>query len=85
MAVFTPVLAENFLAASDEIKEESTIYTAAGHGKYGWVNVDDIAEAGVDVLLDESIPCGTEILITGPELFNGYEVGIHIHCTRGNQ
>ncbi|WP_129709509.1 ergot alkaloid biosynthesis protein [Priestia megaterium] len=48
------------------IKENKEIVTATEDGKVGFVDADDIAEVGVNALIDE-IPHNTNHLITGPE------------------
>lgn len=48
------------------IKANKEIVTATQDGKVGFVDADDIAEVGVNALIDE-IPHNTNHLITGPE------------------
>ncbi|KAL0580563.1 hypothetical protein V5O48_001475 [Marasmius crinis-equi] len=59
-----------------EIRDANQIISAAGDGKYGWVSVEDIAEAAFCAIVDPSEELYGEYLITGPELLNLDEVAV---------
>ncbi|WP_250294428.1 NmrA family NAD(P)-binding protein [Streptomyces atroolivaceus] len=48
------------------IREEGAIWTAAGSGRVGFVDVEDIAAVAVHALTDEYAP-NTDLVLTGPE------------------
>ncbi|KAK1217818.1 hypothetical protein PQX77_019526 [Marasmius sp. AFHP31] len=50
------------------------VVSAAGDGKYGWVSVEDIAEAAFSALTVPAEELYREYIITGPELLNLDEV-----------
>lgn len=53
------------------IREEGVIRTAAGSGRVGFVDAEDIAAVAVRALTDERAP-GTDLVLTGPEAL-GYD------------
>ncbi|MBD0423324.1 NAD(P)H-binding protein [Streptomyces sp. TRM S81-3] len=53
------------------IREEGVIMTAAGSGRVGFVDADDIAAVAVRALTDDDAP-GTDLILTGPEAL-GYD------------
>lgn len=55
------------------IKNEGVIVTATGEGRVGFVDAEDIAEVGMQALVDEQ-PHNTDYLITGPQALNYAEV-----------
>ncbi|WP_327675775.1 MULTISPECIES: NmrA family NAD(P)-binding protein [unclassified Streptomyces] len=60
---------QNFTGAHPHavsIREEGAIWTAAGSGRVGFVDADDIAAVAVHALLDAKAP-NTELVLTGPE------------------
>ncbi|MER5966060.1 NAD(P)H-binding protein [Streptomyces sp. NPDC002057] len=60
---------QNFTGAhahADSIREEGTIRTAAGDGRVGFVDADDIAAVAAHALTDERAP-DTDLVLTGPE------------------
>ncbi|WP_412520542.1 NAD(P)H-binding protein [Actinomadura madurae] len=48
------------------IREDGTIWTAAGSGRVGFIDAGDIAAVAVHALTDEQAP-NTELVLTGPE------------------
>ncbi|MEU1406889.1 NAD(P)H-binding protein [Streptomyces sp. NPDC005728] len=48
------------------IRDDGVILTAAGTGRVGFVDADDIAAVAVHVLTDDRPP-GTDLVLTGPE------------------
>ncbi|MEK3947418.1 NAD(P)H-binding protein [Paenibacillus sp. FSL H7-0703] len=67
---------ENFTEGQhvSTIKNTSTIYSATGDGRVGFVSADDIAEVGVRALIDDK-PHNTAHVITGPQSLTYGEVG----------
>ncbi|MFI0482214.1 NmrA family NAD(P)-binding protein [Actinomadura sp. 9N215] len=60
---------QNFTGAhvhAASIREDATILTAAGDGRVGFVDADDIAAVAVHALTDEHAP-NTDLVLTGPE------------------
>jgi uncharacterized protein YbjT (DUF2867 family) len=55
---------DHYHAAS--IKQEGVIVTAAGEGRIGFIDAEDIAAVGARALMDER-PHNTEHLLTGPQ------------------
>ncbi|MEU2562440.1 NAD(P)H-binding protein [Streptomyces longispororuber] len=53
------------------IRDEGVIRTAAGSGRVGFVDAEDIAAVAVRALTDERAP-GTDLVLTGPEAL-GYD------------
>ncbi len=53
------------------IRDEGVIRTAAGSGRVGFVDAEDIAAAAVRALTDEQAP-NTDLVLTGPEAL-GYD------------
>ena len=51
---------------SRTIVAENTIYSAAGDGRVGWIDADDIAAVAAAVLVDDSRDNG-DLVLTGPE------------------
>ncbi|NSC24967.1 NAD-dependent epimerase/dehydratase family protein [Streptomyces albus subsp. chlorinus] len=51
---------------ADSIRESGTFMTAAGDGRIGFVDADDIAAVAVHALTDAHAPC-TDLVLTGPE------------------
>ncbi len=48
------------------IRDDGAILSAAGTGRVGFIDADDIAAVAVRALTDETAPC-TDLLLTGPE------------------
>ncbi|MGW1602304.1 NAD(P)H-binding protein [Streptomyces eurythermus] len=48
------------------IREHGVIHTAAGNGRVGFVDADDIAAVAVHALTDDRAP-GTDLVLTGPQ------------------
>ncbi|MEU5883894.1 NAD(P)H-binding protein [Spirillospora sp. NPDC047279] len=48
------------------IREDGTIWTAAGSGRVGFIDAGDIAAVAVHALADEQSP-NTDLILTGPE------------------
>ncbi|MET8630249.1 NAD(P)H-binding protein [Kitasatospora sp. NPDC004669] len=60
---------QNFTGAhlhADSIRADGVILTAAGSGRVGFVDADDIAAVAVRALTDERAP-DTDLVLTGPE------------------
>ncbi|MCX4902984.1 NAD(P)H-binding protein [Streptomyces sp. NBC_00878] len=60
---------QNFTGAhahADSIRTDGTILTAAGAGRVGFVDADDIAAVAVRALTDDRAP-NAELILTGPE------------------
>ncbi|MEU9896643.1 NAD(P)H-binding protein [Streptomyces phaeochromogenes] len=60
---------QNFTGAhahADSIRTDGTILTAAGTGRVGFVDADDIAAVAVRALTDDRAP-NAELVLTGPE------------------
>ncbi|MFD8142876.1 NmrA family NAD(P)-binding protein [Streptomyces sp. NPDC059708] len=55
------------------IREDGVIVTAAGDGRVGFVDADDIAAVAVRVLTDERAP-DTDLVLTGPEALSHADV-----------
>ncbi|MBL1083209.1 NAD(P)H-binding protein [Streptomyces actinomycinicus] len=55
------------------IREHGEILTAAGTGRVGFVDADDIAAVAVHALTDERAP-GTDLVLTGPEALSHDEI-----------
>ncbi|MFJ9419454.1 NAD(P)H-binding protein [Streptomyces sp. NPDC101227] len=53
-------------AHADSIREHGVILTAAGTGRVGFVDADDIAAVAVRALTDDRAP-DTDLVLTGPE------------------
>lgn len=53
-------------AHAQSIRANGTILTAAGNGRVGFVDADDIAAVAVRALTDDQAP-NTDLLLTGPE------------------
>ncbi|MGW1608355.1 NmrA family NAD(P)-binding protein [Streptomyces sp. NPDC002285] len=53
-------------AHADSIREHGVIRTAAGSGRVGFVDADDIAAVAVRALTDDRAP-DTDLILTGPE------------------
>ncbi|MFF4713328.1 NAD(P)H-binding protein [Streptomyces eurythermus] len=49
------------------IREHGVIHTAAGNGRVGFVDADDIAAVAVHALTDDRAP-GTDLVLTGPQV-----------------
>ncbi|MFJ9339206.1 NAD(P)H-binding protein [Streptomyces sp. NPDC101733] len=67
---------QNFTGAhahADSIRDEGVVRTAAGSGRIGFVDADDIAAVAVRALTDERAP-GTDLVITGPEALSHDDV-----------
>lgn len=60
---------QNFTGAhahAESIRADGTILTAAGTGRVGFVDADDIAAVAVRALIDDRAP-NTDLVLTGPE------------------
>ncbi|QQF62189.1 NmrA family NAD(P)-binding protein [Bacillus halotolerans] len=64
------------------IQTEGQIITAAGEGKLGFIDADDIAETGVRALID-SVPHNTHHILTGPEALSYAEAAEIIGAAAG--
>jgi ergot alkaloid biosynthesis protein len=53
----------------ETIVAEDAIYSAAGDGRVGWIDANDIAAAAATVLVDSARTNG-DIILTGPEALN---------------
>ncbi|MER5810932.1 NAD(P)H-binding protein [Streptomyces sp. NPDC002033] len=60
-------------AHADSIRTEGVIRTAAGSGRVGFVDADDIAAVAVRALTDDRAP-GDDLVLTGPEALGHDEV-----------
>ncbi|CAL9658078.1 NAD(P)H azoreductase [Streptomyces sp. enrichment culture] len=60
-------------AHAASIRADGTILTAAGSGRVGFVDADDIAAVAVHALTDERVP-GTDLVLTGPRALSHDEV-----------
>ncbi|MBL1100980.1 NAD(P)H-binding protein [Streptomyces coffeae] len=56
-------------AHADSIREHGVILTAAGTGRVGFVDADDIAAVAVHALTHDDAP-DTDLVLTGPEALN---------------
>ncbi|KAI4155834.1 MAG: hypothetical protein LQ340_000707 [Diploschistes diacapsis] len=54
------------------IRDESSIFSAAGHGKISFVSTEDIAAVACGALTDEK-PHNRDYVIVGPELLSHYD------------
>lgn len=68
---------ENLAAAADTIREEATIYAAAGRGKVGFVAAGDVAKVAARVLTSPGHEDETYVL-TGPEALGYADVAARI-------
>lgn len=75
---------ENFISQPhlDTIKGEGVIYSATGTGRVPFVAVDDIAEVGARVLLQDHPPAH-DLLITGPQLLSYDDIARQISKSTG--
>ncbi|WP_327064529.1 NmrA family NAD(P)-binding protein [Kitasatospora sp. NBC_01302] len=67
---------QNFAGSSPHarsIRENGAILTAAGHGRVGFVDAEDIAAVAVHALLDDRAP-NTDLVLTGPQTLSYDEV-----------
>ncbi len=67
---------QNFTGAhmhAHGIRENGTILTAAGDGRVGFVDADDIAAVALRALTDDRAPCADPVL-TGPETLSHDDV-----------
>ncbi|ONK11331.1 NAD(P)H-binding protein [Streptomyces sp. MP131-18] len=55
------------------IRDDGVILTAAGTGRVGFVDADDIAAVAVHALTDDRAPC-TDLVLTGPETLSHDDV-----------
>ncbi|MEU1819003.1 NAD(P)H-binding protein [Streptomyces roseifaciens] len=63
---------QNFTGAhlhADSIREHGAILTAAGTGRVGFVDAEDIAAVAVRALTDDRAP-NTDLVLTGPEVLS---------------
>ncbi|MGW6979901.1 NmrA family NAD(P)-binding protein [Streptomyces sp. NPDC054932] len=60
-------------AHADSIRTEGAIRTAAGTGRVGFVDADDIAAVAVHALTDDRAP-NTDLVLTGPEALSHDDV-----------
>ncbi|MET9351976.1 NAD(P)H-binding protein [Streptomyces sp. NPDC006617] len=58
---------------ADSIRRHGTIWTAAGSGRVGFVDADDIAAVAVHALTDDRAP-NTDLVLTGPETLDHDEI-----------
>lgn len=64
------------------IREEGAIWTAAGSGRVGFVDVEDIAAVAVHALTDERAP-NTDLVLTGPEALSYDDIAATITQVTG--
>ncbi|MET9411071.1 NAD(P)H-binding protein [Streptomyces sp. NPDC002935] len=67
---------QNFTGATPHartIREDGAIWTAAGHGRVGFVDAADIAAVAVRALTDEQAP-NTDLVLTGPQALSYHDV-----------
>ncbi|MDA5279422.1 NAD(P)H-binding protein [Streptomyces sp. Isolate_45] len=67
---------QNFTGAhahADSIREDGVILTAAGRGRVGFVDADDIAAVAVRALTDDRAP-NTDLVLTGPRALGHDEI-----------
>ncbi|TMR05070.1 ergot alkaloid biosynthesis protein [Actinomadura soli] len=64
------------------IREEAMILTAAGDGRVGFVDADDIAAVAVHALTDEHAP-DTDLVLTGPETLSHDDIAAIITDVTG--
>ena len=64
------------------IREEGTIWTAAGSGRVGFVDAEDIAAVAVHALTDEHAP-NTGLVLTGPEALSYDDIAATITQVTG--
>lgn len=66
----------------ETIRAEGTVYSAAGDGRVGWIDADDIAAVAVAVLVDAH-RANTDLILTGPETLNYDELAAKIGASVG--
>ncbi|MBO2456854.1 NmrA family NAD(P)-binding protein [Actinomadura violacea] len=59
------------------LREDGTLWTAAGSGRVGFVDAEDIAAVAVHALTDEHAP-NTDLVLTGPEALSYDDVAVII-------
>jgi uncharacterized protein YbjT (DUF2867 family) len=64
------------------IREEGSIWTAAGGGRVGFVDAEDIAAVAVRALTDEHAP-NTDLVLTGPEALSYDDIATAITRATG--
>ncbi|MCG8424461.1 MAG: ergot alkaloid biosynthesis protein [Proteobacteria bacterium] len=67
---------QNFTEAHhrDTILDHDAIYSAAGDGRLGWIDAEDIASVATTCLLDLSVP-SFDVVLTGPATHSHDEIG----------
>ncbi|MFI6093185.1 NmrA family NAD(P)-binding protein [Streptomyces sp. NPDC051218] len=76
---------QNFTGAhahAVSIREEGAIWSAAGSGRVGFVDADDIAAVAVHALTDEHAP-NTDLVLTGPEALSYDDIAATITQVTG--
>ncbi|MFJ6604981.1 NAD(P)H-binding protein [Streptomyces lydicus] len=69
-------------AHADSIREHGVILTAAGTGRVGFVDADDIAAVAVRALTDDPSP-DTDLVLTGPEALSHDDIAAIVTQTTG--
>ncbi|RKS08830.1 uncharacterized protein YbjT (DUF2867 family) [Nocardiopsis sp. Huas11] len=69
-------------AHAASIREHGTLWTAAGDGRVGFVDADDIAAVAVRALTDDRAP-DTDLVLTGPEALSYDDVAAIMTETTG--
>ncbi|MEU9497871.1 NAD(P)H-binding protein [Streptomyces sp. NPDC048196] len=69
-------------AHADSIREHGVILTAAGAGRVGFVDADDIAAVAVRALTDDPPP-DTDLVLTGPQALSHDDIAAIVTQTTG--
>ncbi|WP_433697545.1 NmrA family NAD(P)-binding protein [Nocardiopsis sp. CA-288880] len=69
-------------AHADGIREEGVIRTAAGDGRIGFVDAEDIASVAARALTDEHAP-DTDLVLTGPEALSHDDIAAAVSEVTG--
>ncbi|MFJ7071714.1 ergot alkaloid biosynthesis protein [Streptomyces sp. NPDC098781] len=78
---------QNFTGAhahADSIREQGVIRTAAGIGRVGFVDADDIAAVAAHALIDEHAP-NADLILTGPEALSHDDVAATVTEVTGRR
>ncbi|GAA2819695.1 NAD(P)H-binding protein [Streptomyces showdoensis] len=67
---------------AESIRTEGTFRTAAGNGRIGFVDAEDIAAVAVHALTDEHAP-GSDLVLTGPEALSHDDIATVLTETTG--
>ncbi len=71
-------------AHADSIRADGVILTAAGTGRVGFVDADDIAAVAARALTDEQAP-DTDLVLTGPEALSHDDIAALLTEVTGRQ